>query len=501
MQCHTSKESEIKISPNLLKNFNVYDTLVPQKNGAKSSEATTVDKLIDIDDCSRDSGFQDSDLHPAFLDKNRDFDLVDLYQNIFVTPQHIKKSEATDEVVMSDTTFSDSNGFDAGFKQFFDMLESGQKIDWSSLSQSEEETTTKHDFIEKKPRVLMPKVFTEPDSDSEDLINEVLEQKKLENLFLGSISNLPKYNPSPKDNSSELKERESPKTKKTDEIPEASRLNSINGIAKSLNIITGTNEKILRPSETEKYPVIDSTNFTVRAIQKDEKVYKKKRVVKPESQTANFIKGPDFYEKSVVLPQIMARLHARLAYLDEKSNQKRRLILDAGTKPVNAEGMSNGKAHVTKKTNNQVLSSVPKAKEPSPTKFTQNDLTKKVQNTASTSGVHSLKLNNVLIRDEARLCVNTVTKDVRVHTTDKPCMNSGNSSGAKKASVASPEYGKLNPLSTVKKVESPVAASTKTEFGKLSPVVLMEDCNKQRLRALKQSQMFKEFVLKGKFES
>lgn len=58
------------IPPNLLKNFNVYDILEPEKKGAKNREETNVDKLIDIDDCSRDSGFQDSELNASFLDKN-----------------------------------------------------------------------------------------------------------------------------------------------------------------------------------------------------------------------------------------------------------------------------------------------------------------------------------------------------------------------------------------------------------------------------------------------
>ena len=483
MQRHSPHESEIKIPPNLLKNFNVYDILEPEKNGAISSDATKVDKLIDIDECSRDSGFQDSDLHPAFLVKNRDFDLVDLYEDMFVTPQHIKKQKEH-EVTDENGAFSVPK-VDPGFKEFLDILESGEKVDWVNISKTEEENYTKHEYIDKKPRVLVPKVLAEPDSDPEDIINEVLMQKTMEKLVFGNINNN-----STKGN--ELRKQETPKrvddsrkpafsaaqsAKKPEIIPEISRPSVDNNVIKNSKFFNGAYEKVSRPSEMYQNNN-SSPNFDVKAITKDEKVYKKKRIVKPESQTANYEKGPDFYEKSVVLPQIMARLNARLAYLDEKGSQKRRLILDTGVKP----GTSSSTNTQAKKPSNQATNSSnvqmkPKTNQPVLTKFTKNDLAKKTPNIASTSGINSINMNNVRVKEEARLCINKLNQDIRVHTTDKSCSNCGNPSASKKG------YTPEKPLA--KEVE-------------LSPVVLMEDCNKERLRALKRSQMFKEFVLTGK---
>ncbi|KAJ8704865.1 hypothetical protein PYW08_012185 [Mythimna loreyi] len=425
MQRYTSKENEIKIPPNLLKNFNVYEILEPQKNCAISSDGTTVDKLIDIDDCSRDSGFQDSDLHPAFFDKNRDFDLVDLYQNIFVTPQHIVKKKEFEDFCIDETTSSQSNVFDAGFKQFFDKLESGEKVDWTNIAITEEETAAKNDYIEKPPKVLVPKVFTEPDSDPEDVIYEVLTQKKLEKLVLDRVSEAPRTKSSPEVIASETKEYERPKIQQTDVTAELPRLYSVNGLAKGSKF---ENAKEILPRPSETYMVNSSTNFTVRAIQKDEKVYKKKRVQKPESQTANFTKGPDFYEKSVVLPQIMARLDARLALLQEKENQKRRLILDTGIKPHTTEETTNVQVKKTPTSNMQVSSGIPKPQ-------AQVIPTKKLLPKATGSGIHSINFNNIPLQKVPQMCMNKNTKDIRVHTTDKTCLNCGKVPESKKEDV------------------------------------------------------------------
>lgn len=481
MQRHSSEESEIKISPNLLKNFNVYDILKPEKNGAKSSDATKVDKLIDIDDCSKDSGFQDADLNPALLDKNRDFDLVDLYQNIFVTPQHIKKKE--EAAVEVEAPLSATNVIDAGFKKFFDMLESGQKTDWTNIAETDVETS-KQDFLEKKPRVLVPQVFTEPDSDHEDLIDEILMQKKIEHLVLRNSNSF-------LGNSSEPQGGDSSKNVKKSVDSQVLSSSGMGSITKATKFENASHQNLRRPSEIEPYPVNSEMNnslpsFTVLAIQKDEKVYRKKRLRKPESLTANYTKGPDFYEKSVVLPQIMARLNARLAYLDEKGNQKKRLILDAGSKPKFECNSTNVNAQVKAKPS-KMASSTPNANvqvklkpncQTEPSSITKNDL-KKSLNNASSSCINSLKINHGRILDEPRLCIDRYTREIRVHTTNAPCVNCGNSSN---------------------KSNSTAATSRENDYGKVSPKVLMEDCNKERLKALKQSQMFKDFVLKGKYD-
>uniref|UniRef100_A0A2A4K9J3 Uncharacterized protein n=1 Tax=Heliothis virescens TaxID=7102 RepID=A0A2A4K9J3_HELVI len=436
---HSKNDSKIPIPPNLLKNFNVYDILEPQKTTAKTSDVAKVDKLIDIDDCSKDSGVESLDLNASFFDKNRDFDLVDLFQNIFVTPQHIKQKETDSNEIDGASNFLASNHVEhpPGFDEFLDILESGKKIDWTNLGQSKKEPVSKYDFIEKTPKVLVPKVFDEPDSDPEDLIHEVLAQKTLEKL--GSTSQTPKL------------KSDSPKKKvnltMSDVTTDFSRFNLNNSLNNS-KFESGSNEVKTRP-ESKPSPVNSQisnslTTFTVKAIQKDEKVYKKKRIQKPDHLKATYTKGPDFYEKSVVLPQIMARLTARLDYVEEIANQKKRLILDGGGAKREEEK--------TKATYSGTSSPL--------------NIQTKVQNKPSTSGISYLK--TPIVEDPS------LSSFRRSYTTEKPVC----SSLGKKPST-----------------------SENSEFGKLSPIVLMEDCNKERLKALKQSQKFIEFVLDGKHKS
>ncbi|XP_049696180.2 uncharacterized protein LOC110383109 [Helicoverpa armigera] len=463
---HPKNESKIPIPPNVLKNFNVYDILEPQKNTAKTSDGAKVDKLIDIDDCSKDSGVASLDLNASFFDKNRDYDLVDLFQNIFVTPQHIKQKDTDGNETDGASSFlgSDYVEHPPGFDRFLDMLESGEKIDWTNLGQDKTETISdlKHDFIEETPRVLVPKVFDEPVKDPDELVREVLSQKTLERL--SSSVTTPRQSPKLQSDSpqklgstvhastlksdSPIKNKSVPLSEITTDF---SRFNLNNTFTNS-KFEYGSNE--VKPRPEPKPSPVDSqisnslTSFTVKAIQKDEKVYKKKRLQKPDHLKANYTKGPDFYEKSVVLPQIMARLTARLDYLEEIANQKKRLILDGGS--------SNGACTAS-------------TREEEKTKASYSDpplnVQTKILNKPSTSGVSSLK--TPVVKDPS-LC-----KMRRTFTAEKVL-------GASSHSTQKP------------------STSENREFGKLSPIVLMEDCNKERLKAFKQSQRFIEFVLDGK---
>ncbi|XP_047039794.1 uncharacterized protein LOC124644470 [Helicoverpa zea] len=494
---HPKNESKIPIPPNVLKNFNVYDILEPQKNTAKTSDGAKVDKLIDIDDCSKDSGVASLDLNASFFDKNRDYDLVDLFQNIFVTPQHIKQkdTDSNENDGASSVLGSDYVEHPPGFDRFLDMLESGEKIDWTNLGQDKTETISdlKHDFIEETPRVLVPKVFDEPVKDPDELVREVLTQKTLEKLGSSvTTRQLPKLqSDSPQKLGSTIHapalKSDSPKKNKSVPLTEIttdfSRFN-LNNTFNNSKFESGSNEVIsevttdfsrynlnnsftnskfeygsneVTPRPEPKTSPVDSqisnplTRFTVKAIQKDEKVYKKKRQQKPDHLKATYTKGPDFYEKSVVLPQIMARLTARLDYLEEIANQKKRLILDGGS--TNAECTASTREEEKKK-----------ASYSDPPLNVQT----KILNKPSTSGISSLK--TPVVKDPG-LC------NIRRTFTAEKVLGASSTSSHSTQKPSTPEN---------------------REFGKLSPIVLMEDCNKERLKAFKQSQRFIEFVLDGK---
>lgn len=484
MQNSTSKEKEkvatVTISPNLLKNFNVYDILEPEKSDV-FSDAAKVDKLIDIDDSSRDSGFQDADNNAWFLDNNKEFNLVDLFQNIFVTPQHIKKKETYDDVA---ATFSDSKTVDPGFNEFLDMLESGQKIDWTNIS-TKEKSVLKHNFLQKRPKVLVPKVnLSESESDPEELIHEILTNKKMEKI---DFNDSHKYQTKVDRNMPKIDVKKPKIINTPDLIPEFSH-SSENSISKGVKLDNSDNKNVAQNSgintkrtserllqkNLERQNRVYSTDFVVKAMQKDEKMYRKKRLQKPEHLIANYTKGPDFYEKSVVLPQIMARMNAKLSELDEKSNQKRKLVLDAGTAPKSE--CSPPKEVKDIKTKQNYLPVTAKY-QPEAMKKTLNIAmnNKKPQN----QGLQLIKTVKATEK-EAQMCVSKTNNHSAVHATVGPSWNCSK---------------------PTKTDNSNAKKSTATAFGELNPVVLMEDCNKERLKAFKTGKMLSQFVVKGNYSA
>uniref|UniRef100_A0A2H1VMV2 SFRICE_008890 n=1 Tax=Spodoptera frugiperda TaxID=7108 RepID=A0A2H1VMV2_SPOFR len=485
MQNSTSKDKErvatVTISPNLLKNFNVYDILEPVKNDV-TSDAAKVDKLIDVDDSSRDSGFQDADINASFLDNKKEFNLVDLFQNIFVTPQHIKKKETNDDL---GAMFSEEKVVDPGYNKFFDMLESGQKIDWTNIS-TKEKSVLKHNFVQEKPKVLVPKVnLSESESDPEELIHEVLTNKIKEKVLLGSVSD--SYDLQTKiDRKIPKIDVKMPKIIKTpDLIPEFSH-RSENCSCKGAKLENVNNENVPQPSgvdtrrrserllqkNLERQNKVYTTDFVVKAMQKDEKTYRKKRLQKPEHLKANYTKGPDFYEKTVVLPQIMARLNAKLAELDEKSNQKRKLILDVGTVPNSDYSPKKEVKDIKTKLN--YLPETAKYQPEAAKKTLNLEMNNKKPHNQGLQSIKTVKVN----QKEAQMCVNKTNNNIAVHSTVGQCLN---------CSKPNKNDNSIDKKSSV------------NNFGELNPVVLMEDCKKERLRALKQSKMFKDFILNGKY--
>lgn len=445
-----SHNTTIPIPPNLLRNFNTFDILEPQRNGAENRDVAKVEKLVDIDDSSQDSGFHE--FESLLLNKKKDLTLIDVYENIYLTPQDIKVKSEEEE----STSLPSKPNVD--FKELFDIIESGKKYDWVKPSSSKEKTTFKPDDHEDivKPRVLLPPVIHETNLDPDEFIYEVLSQKDINKHILNET----KFQSNIR-SSSDVKHSV---------LTADDRRRMLNNFTKNTN--DNMNKHEIKQSETS-IKRINNNNFIVKAIKKEEKVYKKKHIVKPESQTSKFTKGPDFYEKSVVLPQIMARMFDRKECLDEKNNIQRRLVLDSGANKLQAQPNIS-------KTEKELKNSAPPMR---------NDI-----NVGLKYQPNGLKTETEF-KNDAQPVRSVVNVGLRVKKTDSAKLTD--------AIILSANRSSCTPAKTVIDLsnnETNSKITKDTDYGKLSPVVLMEDCNKERLKAWQRSQLFKNFVNKGKFE-
>ncbi|XP_075989980.1 uncharacterized protein LOC142985593 [Anticarsia gemmatalis] len=412
----SSNAQSTTIPPNLLKNFDPYEILEPQKFGG-NSDGPKVDRLIDLDDLPPQSG-----INASLLDQKTEYSYLDLYENMYVTPQLVKRKETPNTV---------PNNID--FKDFFDKCENGEKVDWTKDVITKKEISQDSAEITKKPKVLVSKVTVE--EDPEELIYEVLTMKSKEKQILDELNRNEKLTKidtdrlqfprlkvlnTPNIDINALKKKsETVKPSTSKKEPEFDFANEFSRL-KLNNTTKNTQSNVTNVPQNSKIDgqIYNTSNFQVIAIKKDEKAYRKKRVIRPEKETTNYTKGADFYEKSIVLPQIMSRIFARQDYLHDLSMLKRRLILDSGSNNDN----------------------IPKC--------SVND-SKKCENKSNIGSK------------------TTISDD-------------------KKTTSASGRNATVN-------TENCSADS----FGKLNPIVLMEDCNKERLRAWTQSRMFKNFVLNG----
>lgn len=427
----------ITISPNLLKNFNPFDILEPQKNDAHN--------LIDFDETERKSH-----LNASLLDQKAEYELVDLYQNMYVTPQQIKVTETKDNDKTRNKDNNTNKNIDYDF--FFDILESGKTVDWSNPEVKITNNISNADLeLDRKPNVIETPNQSIEDSDPEDLIEEVIATKNLEKLLfkeqieeedpkLTEISNDINGFPKPKvlkpprnidfktlktynqSNHKTVREKTESNTN-TDETTDSKETheNLVLSFSELNNTVSNSSfaDKCTLQGASCKVEgqINNLPTFKVITVKKDEKAYRKYRISKPDSQKTNFTKGADIYEKSIVLPQMMANIMARQTYLANNNNKKKRLVLDSGVKV--------------------------------------ND-----------------KLSNIQIKDVDKLNLGT------------------NSESNKKCNCSCKPKG-TNTSSTNTK-------SADDKFGEVSPKVLLADCNKERLKALHQSQMFKQFVINTK---
>ncbi|CAG4974469.1 unnamed protein product [Colias eurytheme] len=295
-----SLDNQTKFKPkNVACSINPYEILEPIK----------VDNIL-VDLSTDTDKTHDSLQLGSFIDTVRktEYDLVDLYQNIYVTPLHIQKTNGQDNA----TDFAD----------FFDKLELDDKKDGP---------------IENKSNALASE-FRKPCNKPIEAINEVRNDIHKEKLkpFNHTLNN--EYKPKlechfnkSKPAVNEIKFNKDVLTKNNDK--EFMEHNKIKEILRVFNADKSMNMKQDNTKGIKKLHVIDMINDKqfngsiknglLQTMKKDEKLYAKRNILLDR----NLTKGADIYEKSIVLPQMMERLAARKKILDEQKNLKRRLIL------------------------------------------------------------------------------------------------------------------------------------------------------------------------------
>ncbi|XP_028173681.1 uncharacterized protein LOC114362455 [Ostrinia furnacalis] len=125
------------IPPALIKNFNAYEILEPKKVPTSPSSTSSENLLID---------FKTPADGPRFIEKEEEgFTIIDLYQNIFVSPELVSKKSTTQTNV--------------DYEDFLRKLESGNKIDSGKHSQKISYSPTAKQFeIINHPEIVRAKV-------------------------------------------------------------------------------------------------------------------------------------------------------------------------------------------------------------------------------------------------------------------------------------------------------------------------------------------------------
>ncbi|XP_023938449.1 uncharacterized protein LOC112046161 [Bicyclus anynana] len=369
------------LSP-ILKNFNVYDVLEPEKINVDVKENVPTDILVDI--CDIDNERQNSsdlspDLHGSFLDKVKksEFDLLDLFQNIYVTPAEIKKN-SDDKNKM--TPIENIGTVNIDYTKLFEKAEQGENLShWKEHPENgtEECSNTKvkvldRDYSSKLIIDPAPKFkYTEPNPMYEDEIDNVLRPKRVlkapiiikETVPISSIKprishdiDVPQKTSLNNKIQNQLKNNEETfitqngyQHLKTEKLMAKSFNHDDKRIAYTSqdNVHLNENKKAFSSKIDQKYcheikaslvdlnsPSVYSSNCQnesipiLQTVKLDTKVYSKRHIVKNDSEKIGFTKGPDIYEKSVVLPQIMKRLADRKQALGWTQNVQRKLILE-----------------------------------------------------------------------------------------------------------------------------------------------------------------------------
>ncbi|XP_064076247.1 uncharacterized protein LOC113400617 [Vanessa tameamea] len=339
-----------------LKNFNPYHILEPIKVDTVDRNNVVTGTLIDIK-TDENNIETDLNLNGSYLDKVKktEFTLVDLFENLYVSPQHVLKNDKENSIDFLETSASDvkfeslnSSNLDetedtlqyTKARTFDEIFDSAVSLRLPKLEPICENGTLSGDTIDdadintlsiecQKP---IEKLATIAISKRDEIINK--ENCEVNSKYVDPQHRATNFNKTPPadnnfhfyedhifNNISEMKQS----------LQNQSNLTKRNPFqADSVTRYTKDIKSIL--IDQNRPPIVPNSNGVaipiLQTIKKDNKAFIKRRLVVNDSEKVGFTKGPNIYEKSVVLPQIIERLGERKKLLDAKKNIKRKLILD-----------------------------------------------------------------------------------------------------------------------------------------------------------------------------
>ncbi|XP_072947087.1 uncharacterized protein [Epargyreus clarus] len=328
-------------------NFNIYEVLEPLKCCPNTPKDKNVGILIDISD---DSGLS-QDLSGSDLDsiKKSEFDLVDLFQNIYVTPSLVKKPKDT----TVDIDYKDrkdkkiDSTYQNGLKPLKeeDINELLNKFDKNETDLKKSNDTMFHDYSLYKydiPKVLEVPTFYDLDEIDENKCTSVFEKNITEkfseittdfhnDVFVKATTDTVAN----KRLESAVIQTNCPNNNNTSVTDSKDHTDILKKVVMEFKKNTElslqnhtTFQSIVSPTLTLKLPKIE--NFDLQTAKLDKKLYTKQLLQRTQKDKVLYTKGPDLYEKSVVLPLIMKRLASR----KDEVQLTRRLILDSGKSKI-----------------------------------------------------------------------------------------------------------------------------------------------------------------------
>ncbi|XP_068627233.1 uncharacterized protein [Battus philenor] len=296
---------------NIINNFDPFKVLQPIKNKIKPENL-----LVDLTNSNLQEA-TNNDLNGSLLEtttKNK-FDVIDVFQNMFINPQHVTQNDKETELTETERNrdwIKDFENFNYENNGEVDVME-----DLASV------------FLrtESKPNT---DIESEIDDDEDRLIDEVFAMKAVQ---AGSHTHFQTETVPPTQRSitEHTHKLIAPKLIVNKEIiinstqphiPNSKRL-SHEFSSESINLNKTTEAKTLDDLNIPN-PQLDSSTV-VQTVKFDRKKYKKRQILSDEEKVG-YTRGPDLLEKSIYLPSMVERIKARKQYHDECKNLRRRLV-------------------------------------------------------------------------------------------------------------------------------------------------------------------------------
>ncbi|KPJ14023.1 hypothetical protein RR48_01435 [Papilio machaon] len=298
---------------NILKNFDPYAVLEPLTPQGIPKENI----LVDLTDKSTNSE-SEIELSGSLLEKSTksDFEVIDAFQNLFVTPEQVIKSKNNNGI----NKLQDNKEW----IKAFDGIEH-RNDDEIDMKKELESIFTVH-----KTKLNAKLTRLSDDEFDVDEIDEVLTMKRIEKLmkspqnYVGSSTNYVESRSNI--NTVRIKDQSMKTDIKTNEVQAniSTKIDKQEIITENIHI----NDFIVADkSNNAKIPTKFNNFDLIKTITLDKKKLQKKMVL-PDDVKRNYTKGPDLLEKSMALPSMIERIKARQQLIDNEQCLRHRFVLE-----------------------------------------------------------------------------------------------------------------------------------------------------------------------------